>query len=147
LESQKQLAVERAIGVTTSHPEISRWVLSGHSLGGALACRAVRSDPTAFSAMVLVGTTHPKQDDLSSLTIPVTKVYASNDGIAPKEKIIANKRLLPKDAHWVEIEGGNHSQFGYYGHQLFDGQATISREAQQSATRSALLQALTSVSK
>jgi hypothetical protein len=147
LESQKQTAVERATSVTGSHPEISQWVLSGHSLGGALACRAVRADPTAFSAMVLVGTTHPKMDDLSSLTMQVTKVYASNDGIAPKDKILSNKRLLPKDTQWVEIEGGNHSQFGHYGHQLFDGKATVSREAQQAATRSALLETLTKASR
>lgn len=92
--------------------------------------------------MVLVGTTHPEQDDLSSLALPVTKVYASNDGVAPTERILSNKGLLPKDTQWVEIKGGNHSQFGHYGHQLFDGKAFISRERQQAATRSALLEAL-----
>ena len=106
-----------------------------------------QSDPNAFSAMVLVGTTHPKQDDLSSLPIPVTKVYASNDGVAPPNRILFNRRLLPKDTQWVEIKGGNHSQFGYYGHQLFDGKATITRETQQTATRSALLEALTKAAK
>jgi hypothetical protein len=38
--------------------------------------------------------------------------------------------------------GGNHSQFGRYGHQLFDGRATISREEQEALTRSAILLAL-----
>jgi len=142
LESQKETAIDRAVSVSSAHPEISQWVISGHSLGGALACRAARSKPQAFSAMVLVGTTHPKQDDLSSLTLPITKVYASNDGVAPVEKVVSNKGLLPKDTQWVEIKGGNHSQFGHYGHQLFDGKATISREVQQTATRSALLDAL-----
>jgi len=73
----------------------------------------------------------------------VTKVYASNDGVAPPNRVISNKGLLPKETQWVEIKGGNHSQFGHYGHQLFDGKATISRETQQTATRSALLEALT----
>jgi hypothetical protein len=92
--------------------------------------------------MVLVGTTHPKQDDLSSLPIRVTKVYASNDGVAPPNRTLSNKGLLPKATRWVEIKGGNHSQFGHYGHQLSDGDATISREAQQTATRTSLLEAL-----
>lgn len=143
LESHKHAAVERVRSAMADHPEISRWVLAGHSLGGALACRAARSDPQAFSAMVLIGTTHPKQDDLSSLPLPVTKVYATNDGVAPTERTLANKRLLPKETKWVEIQGGNHSQFGHYGHQLFDGNATISRETQQAATRAALFEALT----
>jgi pimeloyl-ACP methyl ester carboxylesterase len=93
--------------------------------------------------MVLVGTTHPKRDDLSLLSIPVTKVYGSSDGVAPADRVVANQRLLPEQTRWVKIEGGNHSQFGHYGHQLRDGEATISREMQQSITRSALLGALT----
>lgn len=147
LASNKQAAVKRASAVLAAHPEISHWVISGHSLGGAMACRLAQSNPKTFSAMVLVGTTHPKQDDLSSLAMPVTKVYASNDGVAPPDRTLSNKRLLPKDTQWVEIQGGNHSQFGHYGHQLLDGKATISREAQQTATRSALLEALAKVAR
>jgi len=85
--------------------------------------------------MVLVGTAHPKHEDLSFLQMPVTKIYASNDGIAPPARLLANRRLLPEHTKWVEIVGGNHSQFGCYGHQFFDGKATVSREAQQEVTR------------
>jgi hypothetical protein len=104
-----------------------------------------QSGPESVAAMVLVGTTHPKEDDLSALPMAVIKVYASNDGVAPPDRTLSNRTLLPKETQWVEIKGGNHSQFGHYGHQLLDGKATISREAQQTATRSALLEALTKV--
>jgi hypothetical protein len=43
----------------------------------------------------------------------------------------ANKRLLPNEVHFVAISGGNHAQFGWYGGQVGNGEATISREAQQ----------------
>jgi hypothetical protein len=145
-ETHKRAAVERARDVIRSHTEIERWVVAGHSLGGALACRLVQSDPGICNAMVLVGTTHPKIEDLSYLPFPVTKVYGTKDGIAPPERALANKRLLPESTRWVEIEGANHSQFGHYGHQLFDGQASISREMQQAAARDALMNALKSVS-
>ena len=92
--------------------------------------------------MVLIGTTHPKQDDLSRLQLPVSKVYASLDGVAPADKVQQNWRLLPPHTKRVLIEGGNHSQFGHYGHQLFDKTPQISREAQQAATRAELLAAL-----
>jgi pimeloyl-ACP methyl ester carboxylesterase len=144
-ESHKQAAVNRARDVISAHPEVSHWVISGHSLGGALAARMARADARALSAMVLIGTTHPKQDDLSFLQIPVTKVYASNDGIAPPDRVLSNQGLLPKQTRWVEIKGGNHSQFGRYGHQLFDGTATIRREEQERITRAAIVEAIAGV--
>lgn len=147
LESHKQSAVELARGVIAAHPKVAHWVVAGHSLGAALAARLARSDAATLSAMVLIGTTHPKNDNLAFLQIPVTKVYASEDGIAPPDRVLANRDLLPKHTRWVEIAGGNHSQFGRYGHQLFDGTATIRREEQEMITRSAILEALAGVAK
>jgi pimeloyl-ACP methyl ester carboxylesterase len=142
LESHRLAALARARGVFATMPGVSQWVVSGHSLGGALAARLAQSRPPSLSALVLIGTTHPRDDDLSSLQIPVTKVYASNDRIAPRERVIANRRLLPAATRWIEINGANHSQFGRYGHQLFDGTASISRDEQEAITRSAILSAL-----
>jgi len=142
LESHKQSVVADTIGLIAAHPEYSRWVLSGHSLGAALSCRAVQKQSNAFAEMVLIGTTHPKQDNLTYLTVPVTKIYGSNDGVATPESIMKNKSLLPANTRWKGIEGGNHSQFGHYGHQLFDGYATITRSEQQAITRIELLTAL-----
>lgn len=142
LASHKDEAVERVRQLTVAHPETTHWVIAGHSLGGALAVRVSQSASHPGAAFVLIGTTHPKDADLSKLDAPITKVYATNDGIAPVDQIMANKTLLPDHTVWVEIKGGNHSQFGHYGHQLFDGTATITREAQQDMTRQVLLNAL-----
>lgn len=139
-DAHKEEAIGRARVVFASHREISRWVVAGHSLGGALAARMAQTD--VISALILIGTTHPKDSDLSSLHMPVTKIYATNDGVAPADRVLANKHLLPADTKWVRIAGGNHSQFGHYGRQLFDGSATISRESQQAVVRSELLESL-----
>jgi pimeloyl-ACP methyl ester carboxylesterase len=142
LESHKRSAIRRVLDVVEGDAPVERWVVAGHSLGGALASRVAARAPAALAALVLIGTSHPKELDLSSSPLAVTKIYATNDGIATPEMIAATRGLLPVDTRWVEIEGGNHSQFGHYGHQLFDGDATISRERQQEITRQALLQAL-----
>ena len=140
-DAHKEAAIGRARSVITAHPEVARWIVAGHSLGGALTARMVRNDPSSVAAMVLVGTTHPKQDDLSAIPMPVTKVYASNDGVAPRDRVLTTKGLLPPHTKWIEIQGGNHSQFGHYGHQLMDGGATVTLEAQE-ITRAALLEML-----
>lgn len=90
----------------------------------------VHSRPADAGAVVRIGTTHPKSDDLSALE-PVTKVYASNDGVPPQDRVQGTKHLLPTRTKWVAIRGWN-QQFGYYGHQ--DGKPAITRAAQQAAT-------------
>lgn len=142
LASHKDEVVGRTLQLMASHPEIARWVVAGHSLGGALAARVALSTRGRDVSFVLIGTTHPRDHDLSKLEARITKVYATNDGVAPVDGVMANRRLLPETTVWVEIKGGNHSQFGHYGHQLFDGTATITREAQQAATRQVLLDAV-----
>ena len=76
---------------------------------------------------------YPAQNnDLSDMDIRVLSIYGSSDGITSQEKINNSKENLPDDTEWVEIKGGNHSQFGWYGFQDGDDEAQISREKQQS---------------
>ena len=141
-EGQKVEALERGKALIEAHPEVKHWLVGGHSLGGALSCRFIQKFPDMASALVLVGTTHPKEDDLSKLNIPVAKVYGSADGVAPAAKVEANKHLLPGDTEFVLIEGANHSQFGNYGNQLQDGKATIDRVHQQDQVRGVIISLL-----
>lgn len=145
LEGHKRAAVQRVRNVIADNSAIERWVVAGHSLGGALATRLAADPPAELAAVVLIGTSHPKELDLSGSPLAFTKVFAGNDGVATPEMIDATRGLLPAATLWVEIEGGNHSQFGHYGHQLFDGTATLSRQRQQEITRGALLRALQGV--
>ncbi len=142
LDSHRQTAMRTAAALPGEHPDVPAWVVAGHSLGGALAVQVAAAGLYDFAGLALIGTTHPKERDYSGLSLPVTKIYASADGLAPVGRVLANKPLLPAHTRWVAIEGGNHSQFGHYGRQLFDGDASISRDAQQAATRIALLDLL-----
>ncbi|MEM1135096.1 MAG: alpha/beta fold hydrolase [Bacteroidota bacterium] len=106
------------------------YTLIGHSLGGKMAGQFVYENPKAIDNLILLGTTHPRDIDLSKLKINVLKIYGSNDGVASSEKIEKNKPNLPLNTEYYKIRGGNHSQFGYYGHQIGDNTASIKREEQ-----------------
>lgn len=116
------------------------YILSGHSQGAKMAAQFVFENPELINKLILIGSTHPKTISLADSKIPILKIYGSNDGVAEEKSILGNKSKLPKTAKFIKIEGGNHCQFGYYGFQLGDNLATISREKQQAATLKIILE-------
>ena len=134
--------LKRARSAMKSVSGIHRWVIAGHSRGAAIAARMVHVDSSAISGLVLIGSSHPRDFSLADTKVPVTKVYGTRDGVAKVVRVEETRGRLPPSTRWVRIEGGNHSQFGYYGFQLGDRTAQISREQQQEVTFKALLESL-----
>ncbi|MGH8854212.1 MAG: alpha/beta hydrolase [Telluria sp.] len=131
--------------IMASDPSIRHWVVAGHSRGGKLAARFAYENPDSLGGLFLVATSHPdRQFDLSRLSLPVTKVVGTQDGVASPEAIAGNARFLPKHTAWVRIEGANHAQFGYYRFQLGDKAASIDRLQQQQLLVDAILRHLSS---
>jgi hypothetical protein len=97
--------------------------------------------------LVLIGTSHPRDFTLADVTAPVTKILGTRDGVAPLDKSEENRHLLPATTRWVLIEGGNHSQFGWYGFQPEDRSATINRDRQQALTIKAIVNTLESAAR
>ncbi len=139
--ASQRVVWDRIRAIITTDPD-RRWILAGHSRGAALSARFAREHPDALAGLVLIATTHPKDFSLATLPIPVTKIYATHDCVADSAAVFANAHLLPASTRWVRLDGGNHRQFGWYGAQLGDCRATISREAQQAQTLEVLLEAL-----
>jgi pimeloyl-ACP methyl ester carboxylesterase len=145
--SQKRELFLKTIELVSGDNENLAWVLSGHSKGGALAAECVWNNEGVFDELVLIATTHPKNYSLADRNVQVTKIYASNDGVASEAKIFENLDKLPRDTTLVKIEGGNHGQFGYYGFQIGDSRATISRDEQNQQLVASLLQVLNKTNK
>lgn len=125
------LAPDRAGEVMAFFPAVSHWAVGGHSLGGAMAARYVHQNPGGVEGLLLWAAYPAEGDDLSSYDLHAVSVYATRDGLATLDEIEASGRRLPPDTEWVAIDGGNHAQFGWYGPQRGDGNATISRQEQQ----------------
>ena len=115
------------------------FVIGGHSQGGKMAAQLVYERRGVFKGLFLLGTSHPRDIDLSDDSIPCIKLYAENDGLASVEEVLENRSKLPKGTDLVLIEGGNHSQFGYLGKLFMDGTASISTAEQQRETTDQLL--------
>lgn len=111
-----------------------KYILAGHSQGAKMAAQFVYENPSLVHKLILIATTHPRDIDLSDMVIPVMKISGSRDGVAAMDDVIKNKPRLPEAAKYILIEGANHAQFGYYGFQLGDNKAHISREQQQQIT-------------
>jgi hypothetical protein len=124
--------INRAGDIIFAYPQITSWAVGGHSLGGAMAAEYARANADQLRGLVLWGSFPADQNNLSQSGLSVLSVYGSEDGEV--EKIRASNTLLPEDAVFVEIAGGNHAQFGSYGEQPGDGQASISAEDQWQQT-------------
>jgi hypothetical protein len=134
--------LNRGVTATLAAPGVRRWFVGGHSKGGLVAAQLARTAAPSLVGLVLIGTSHPRDFSLANTRLAVTRIYGTRDTVADVEKLEANRINLPAKMTDVRIEGGNHSQFGYYGFQPGDWPATISRDEQQRQTLAALLAAL-----
>ncbi len=116
--------------VREAHPEITKWIIGGHSLGGVVAANyAAISDFDGLFLLAAYSST-----DMSDKDIKTASAYGDADGVLNMDEYEASKSNLPPDLAEYVIAGGNHSQFGSYGLQKGDGKATISPEDQREQT-------------
>ncbi|MCP4142746.1 MAG: alpha/beta hydrolase [Chloroflexi bacterium] len=116
--------------IMEASPDIERWLIGGHSLGGAMAAEYVAANPYKIDGLFLWASYSAESTDLSHIPdLKVLSIYGTEDGGVEEIRVSGNR--LPTKTVWVEMEGANHAQFGWYGIQPGDGVATISREEQQ----------------
>jgi len=125
------LGSNRADGVIEDHPEISDWVIAGHSLGGVMAARYTTNHSDAIDGLALWASYPEDGVDLSAWTGETTSIFGTLDGLTKVSDIEDSRARLPGDTAFVAIDGGNHAYFGWYGDQRGDNPATITREDQQ----------------
>ncbi len=143
-------ASSKADQVIKAFPDIKRWAVGGHSLGGAMAAHyavvrlsAYRAEgetsgggmiPDPLAGLFLWGAFPAEKDDLSSYPLSVVVVYGELDGLATSDEVRAGLPRLPAAADVKPVTGGNHAQFGWYGAQPGDNPAQVSRQDQMEQT-------------
>lgn len=130
--------INAAARVQAEYPEVQNWFVGGHSLGGVVASSYAATHPDIKGVVFFAS--YPADDSLIAMEMPVLSLYGTNDGLATVDKVTDSRALLPSDAHFIAIEGGNHSQFGSYGLQAGDNEADISPEEQWTQVTAAMVE-------
>ncbi len=118
-------------------PEVTRWYIGGHSLGGSMAASYATGHREELAGLVLLAAYSTA--DLSAADLPVLSLYGTEDGVLDLEKYEQYRPNLPQDMTEMPLSGGNHAGFGSYGAQDGDGAAAISPEEQRRLTVEQLL--------
>lgn len=137
-------APNSADDVRAAFPEISDWVITGHSMGGAMAAQYAFDHQDDLAGLILWDSYPPGPSDLSGSQLPVVHIHrATLDG--KSSQVFADKRhLIPADSAWVPIPGGNHMHFGSFigGGYEEEWDAQIERDAQHEIIVAATLAGL-----
>lgn len=125
-----------AASIRKALPAYDAWHIAGHSLGGAMAAEHIKKGDTDYKSLILLGSYPADKTDLSALPIAVLSIREELGLPGGTEKAMALRANLPPGHVFIMLPGGNHAQFGRYGVQKGDGEATISPE-EQAATAAA----------
>lgn len=124
--------VNKADSIIMEHPETTKWILAGHSLGGAMAASYASENSEKLTGLILMGA-YPVSD-LSNTGIKILSIIGSEDLITNQENYETGKTYVSSDAEYYILEGGNHGYFGDYGMQDGDGTGTITPKQQWEQT-------------
>ncbi len=125
------LEVDKAEEIIDKYATVEDWFIGGHSLGGVAASSYAKEHSDIITGVFFLGSFSSDNNDFSNSSISILSLFADKDGLTTLDKIDETGNLLSDNTVMKEIRGGNHSQFGVYGKQKGDGEATISVVEQQ----------------
>ncbi|HRC11347.1 MAG TPA: alpha/beta hydrolase [Dermatophilaceae bacterium] len=132
------LALGAPDGPIAEHPEVTRWAVGGHSLGGVAASMYAASHDDRVSGLVLWAS-YPASSLADRTGLAVASISGTADGLARPTTIEARRGDLPPTTVFTPVAGAVHAYFGDYGEQAGDGIPTVSREQAQTAIVDATL--------
>ena len=128
---------DAAAGVAGVFPEVSRWYIGGHSLGGVMAAEYAAKHPGDFEGLLLLAAYSTA--DLSGSGLKALSVRGSDDGVLNRDAYEDNRVNLPADARELVMASQEwiSAFFGNYGEQKGDGVPAVSRVTQLTLTADA----------
>jgi len=134
---------EAAAEVPPAFPEVARWILAGHSMGGAVGGGYAHDHPERLAGAILLDAYPLESDTLADSPIPVWHIHRARADGSPPAKFAAMRHVFPDEGPWVPIRGGNHMQFGSFVGGTYDEEwdAQITEAEQLRRVKAAVLRA------
>ncbi|OON96340.1 MAG: hypothetical protein ATN36_05685 [Epulopiscium sp. Nele67-Bin005] len=117
--------------IIQQYPEIENWYVAGHSMGGVAASLFASENIDLVKGLIMLASYPMETVDLTNSNLKVLSIYGELDGLSTIDEIEQSRDNFPENAVFHMIEGANHAQFGMYGEQSGDNEATIDVIAQQ----------------
>ena len=116
--------INAAKGIKNKFPEIKKWYIGGHSLGGACATIYLYMNPDQFIGFILLSSY--SIFNLSKTNLKAMCIIGTEDKVMSERRYNKFMKNLPKNCVHVKIEGGCHSYFGMFEIMKSDGKPKIS---------------------
>ncbi|PFE16895.1 alpha/beta hydrolase [Bacillus cereus] len=126
------LGINEVDSVIEKYPEVQKWYVAGHSMGGAMISKYAFQHEEKVEGIIFLGSY--SAEDFSTKSIPMLSIYGEVDALATVEKIENSKKFMSKNTTMHMIKGGNHANFGMYGEQKGDNASLITAKAQRDET-------------
>ncbi|WP_215190542.1 alpha/beta hydrolase [Exiguobacterium sp. s6] len=124
--------IDAAEDIIAAHPDIERWVVGGHSLGGSAASGYALEHEAQVEGVIFLAS-YPISS-MADSDLRVLSVSGEIDGLATPADIEASRDNVPDDAVFHQIKDGNHANFGMYGPQDGDNDSPLSAKQQLDET-------------
>lgn len=122
--------LNKADDIIEQFPEITAWVIGGHSLGGAMAASYAINNVEKLDGLIMYASYPASNEDFIDFPLPILCIVGSADPGAPNQEAFC-ETVGDETADLIIIDGANHRQYADYPFQNNDGTATISAADQQ----------------
>ena len=106
------LGINKADAVMAEYPDITNWVIAGHSLGGSMAAEYAANNAAKLAGLILWDSY--SASDLTGSDLRVKMIYRSDATGDTPEMYAPHLNKLPEDTEYVPIDGGTHLNFGRF---------------------------------
>lgn len=126
------LDIDAAEPIIEANPDIERWYLAGHSLGGSAASGYALEHQSQVEGVIFLAS-YPISS-MKGSALNAFSISGEVDGLAVPDDIEKSRDHVPDDSVFYQIQNGNHANFGMYGPQKGDNDSSLTSKQQMDET-------------